>query len=152
MLTSFRFRAILLIPFAPFFVLFCHVIESSSVEDLNLLQAFVTSLIPAIPQSEPVEKLHRLCQVLSNVAALYVEAKAQLPADQNMLPIGNEFDMYLSALGLMPMEGQMLSEAAGGDAPMSGQMSYLGDWFSGSRHMMDLLETDMPKFGTEDWM
>lgn len=76
--------------------------------------------------SEPISKLHRLCNALSNVANMYLEtkkaaaaARAQMgvsgpggqvvgggggaPAqDQTMYPVGMELDMYLRDLGFMP--------------------------------------------------
>ena len=147
-------RAILLTPFAPFFVLFCHVIESSSPDDMSRLRAFVDSLRPACQLSDQVEKLQRLCQVLYNVAIVYVEAKTQQQFDHNMVPIGNEFDTYLNALGLMPLDSQppggMVSDTS---HQMSGIGSHLGEWFSGNRQMMELLERDIPQFDTNaEWM
>lgn len=131
-------------------MLFCHVIESSSPEDMDRLRAFVESLVPACPLSEQVERLHRLCHVLYTVATLYVEAKSQQQFDQSFVPISNEFDMYLSALGLIPIGSQDTDAAQG--QQVGGLMSNLGEWFSGNRQMMDLLERDMPQFDGTEWM
>ncbi|OAQ98393.1 hypothetical protein LLEC1_04359, partial [Akanthomyces lecanii] len=68
--------SLLLTPFAPFFVLFCYVIETSSADDLKILKEFVASLALARDSSEAVEKLYRLCQVMYDVLTLYVEAKS----------------------------------------------------------------------------
>ncbi|KAG7102398.1 hypothetical protein HYQ44_018208 [Verticillium longisporum] len=145
--------AILLTPFAPFFVLFCHVIETSSAEDLKRLYEFADSLGGASPISEPVQKLHRLCQVLYNVALTYVEAKAQQPA-ANQAPINEEFDMYLSALGFPPNEllAPGTGVEAGAAAQTAVQSEQLANWFSGNQQMMGLLEEDLSQFGPTGWI
>ncbi|EGY19633.1 fungal specific transcription factor domain-containing protein [Verticillium dahliae VdLs.17] len=145
--------AILLTPFAPFFVLFCHVIETSSAEDLKRLYEFADSLGGASPISEPVQKLHRLCQVLYNVALTYVEAKAQQPA-ANQAPINEEFDMYLSALGFPPNEllAPGTGVEAGAAAHTAVQSEQLANWFSGNQQMMGLLEEDLSQFGPTGWI
>lgn len=127
-------RSILYAPFAPFIVIFCHVIEGSGTgserEDLSLLEDFVLSLHPICPLSEAIEKLYRLCHVLVTIARLYVEAKARARAketqtqtqeeeDQRLVNVGLEFDTYLSALGLAPGE-------AGGDLRWQGQNQAMG--------------------------
>ncbi|KUI54247.1 hypothetical protein VP1G_01645 [Cytospora mali] len=180
---------ILYAPFVPFIVIFCHIIETSDVADLHRLRDFIASLEPTCAVSEGIEKLHRLFSVLHNVAMLYVEAKSKAnssePQDTDMAPIGNEFDVYLSALGFMPVDGDSaamsaaaaaqaaggagaalptspVSAAAGGDARAFGstatanavamnQTSQLGDWFSGNRYMMGLLEEDLSQFQPNSW-
>ncbi|KAI1502061.1 hypothetical protein F5X99DRAFT_171753 [Biscogniauxia marginata] len=128
---------ILYAPFIPFIVIFCLVIETSDAGDLGRLADFVTSLASARDVSPPVGKLFQLCQVLYNVALLYVEAKAreQLgPNDDarsnNVAPaVGSEFDMYLSQLGFMPFvvdenssnnQGGGAAAAAGAAGDMTG--------------------------------
>ncbi|KAM0509676.1 hypothetical protein ACHAPB_001025 [Verticillium nonalfalfae] len=145
--------AILLTPFAPFFVLFCHVIETSSAEDLKRLYEFADSLGGPSPISEPVQKLHRLCQALYNVALTYVEAKAQQPA-ANQAPINEEFDMYLSALGFPPNEllAPGTGVEAGAAAQTAVQSEQLANWFSGNQQMMGLLEEDLSQFGPTGWI
>ncbi|PNY26301.1 transcriptional regulatory protein [Tolypocladium capitatum] len=146
---------LLLTPFAPFFVLFCYVIETSSLDDLRALQEFVASLDGARDSSETIEKLYRLCQVMCDVASLYVEAKSQ-QQDQTMAPIGDEFEMYLSQLGFMPSEDQAMANAQdnGGPPPANGQVqvAQIADWFSGNRNMMGLLEEDLSQIESYRWM
>lgn len=109
---------------------------------------------------------------------LYVEAKSKAnhPQDADMAPIGNEFDVYLSALGFMPVDDPGAASAmaaAGGPGANPGalaaspptsatggpgegatfpgnanamQTNQLGDWFSGNRYMMGLLEEDLSQF------
>ncbi|KAH6688967.1 fungal-specific transcription factor domain-containing protein [Plectosphaerella plurivora] len=137
---------ILLTPFAPFFVLFCYVIETSSPDDLRRLYDFVESLRPVTSCSESVQKLYQLCQVLCNVAHAYAEAKAQ--ETPSGAPINREFDMYLSALGLPPTD--MAVDPSGAvDAAALGQgmqVDPLANWFSGSQQVMGLLEEDISQF------
>ncbi|KAK4184954.1 putative transcriptional regulatory protein [Podospora australis] len=70
---------ILMAPFVPFIVIFCHVIETKDREDLARLQAFVTSLQLESSVTEAVEKLRRLFQVLYSVASFYIEEAGQQP-------------------------------------------------------------------------
>lgn len=183
-------RTILYAPFVPFIVVFCHIIETSNVADLHRLRDFIDSLQPTCSVSEGIEKLHRLFSVLYNVAMLYVEAKSKASQhqDTDMTPIGNEFDVYLSALGFMPVDDQgggmhavsaggpgagavltasptrATSAGGGGEAPrfaaanahanamaVQHQTNQLGDWFSGNRYMMGLLEEDLSQFHPNTW-
>lgn len=120
-----------------------------------------------------------------------------------MVPIGNEFDVYLSALGFMPVDEHAAAGgrvdglapvvvgafsgsptgvgvdgvarfAAVGGGPnamavqqqqqqqqqhqqhhqqqqQQHQASQLGDWFSGNRYMMGLLEEDLSHFHPNVW-
>lgn len=129
-------------------------IETSSAEDLQLLAHFVQSLEAACDLSESISKLHQLCQVLYSIAQLYIEAKAQQPIDQDMVPVGNEFNMYLSQLGFMPMEdGAANFDLASTDdqARSMAQTAQLGDWFSGGNHMLGLLEEDLSGINPSSW-
>ncbi|KAK4071081.1 transcriptional regulator family: Fungal Specific TF [Trichoderma aggressivum f. europaeum] len=145
---------LLLTPFAPFFVLFCYVIETSSFADLKVLQDFVDSLEGGRGLSEPIDKLYRLCRVMCDIATLYVEAKAQQQQDENS--IGDEFEMYLSQLGFIPNEDQPMANANTNDpgvpAQGNGQVAQLADWFFGSRNMISLLEEDLSQIDSQKWM
>ncbi|OTA75990.1 hypothetical protein M434DRAFT_402582 [Hypoxylon sp. CO27-5] len=144
---------ILYAPFIPFIVIFCLVIETSSADDLQRLADFVQSLEAAVDLSHSICKLHQLCQVLYNVAQLYIEAKAQQPVDQDMVPVGNEFNMYLSQLGFMPMDESMANFDVGldGQARSMAQTTQLGDWFSGNNYVMGLLEEDLSGINPSGW-
>ncbi|UKZ47839.1 hypothetical protein TrVGV298_002071 [Trichoderma virens] len=145
---------LLLTPFAPFFVLFCYVIETSSFTDLKVLQDFVDSLEGARGLSEPIDKLYRLCRVMCDIATLYVEAKAQQQQDENS--IGDEFEMYLSQLGFIPNEDQPMANTNTSDPAVpvqgNGQVAQLADWFFGSRNMISLLEEDLSQIDSHKWM
>lgn len=71
-----------------------------------------------------------------------------------MVPIGDEFDMYLSQLGFMPSEDQAMAHAQdnGGPPPANGQVAQIADWFSGNRNMMGLLEEDLSHIESYRWM
>lgn len=154
-------RSILYAPFIPFIVVFCHILEVGDRADLRRLSDFVASLQPLAPLSEAIDKLYRLCNVLSTIAGLYVEAKAQSAnahavQDQALASMGQEFEGYLAALGLapgLPAEGG----GFGGEVPGAvfgdgmenqgvGGSLQLGNWFSGNQYMMGLLEEDLEIF------
>jgi len=111
--------------------------------------------------SRGIEKLHRLCTLLCRVAALYVEAKSaaqrqnelEEEQDQDMAMVGNNLDMYLSRLGFLPLPQEQqyplnetssndLANPDGGDYGLeNGSLGpQLGDWFSGNRYIMGLME------------
>ncbi|KAI1111624.1 hypothetical protein F5Y14DRAFT_305225 [Nemania sp. NC0429] len=151
---------ILYAPFIPFIVIFCLAIETSDAEDLARLSAFVSSLEAACEISSSVRKLHQLCQVLYNVAELYVQAKTAEPVGA-----GSEFDVYLSQLGFMPVDeggSSMIGVQATG-MEMAGdgdetlltraiaQTNQLEDWFSGGKYMMGLLEEDLSGINPAAW-
>lgn len=138
-------RSLVLTPFAPFFVIFSYVIETLSTEDLGLLQEFSASLEAAVDSSETIEKLWRLWHIMSGVATLYVEAKSQQQENEAMVPISNQFDVYLNQLGFLPMGDMSMGST---EVPNSGgaeslQVANIANWMSGSRNMMGLLEQDL---------
>ncbi|KAK4040384.1 hypothetical protein C8A01DRAFT_46280 [Parachaetomium inaequale] len=159
---------IIYVPFTPVIILFCHIVETSDEADLRRLADFVDSLQPVCAAAEAVAKLHRICQVLHNVASLCIRAKAQRQQDpqhrdQDMAMVGDNIDMYLSQLGFMPQpqfggghpmqggaaqfgEGEMPGAGFGG-----GQASELGNWFSGNTHILGLLEEDLSEFEPRLW-
>jgi hypothetical protein len=90
-----------------------------------------------------------------DTAALYVEAKAKQQQDGSMVPIGDEFQLYLSQLGFMPMEDHIM---AGADTNQPGQPSgqmvqtQVADWFLGSQKMIGLLDEDLSQIDGYQWM
>jgi len=113
---------ILAVPFAPFIVIFCHIIESTTRNngayrrDLKQLEDFTLSLDKGGGRlSGATGRLQKLCQVLFKVARKYADLKesaasttsqahhAQAQTSQSQQ---REFDTYIQALGLfgnMPM-------------------------------------------------
>ncbi|KIW15211.1 hypothetical protein PV08_05256 [Exophiala spinifera] len=72
--TAYMHWIILFQPFIPFIVLFCHGIESCAIEDLRLIERFMTSLEPWKGLSSQSDRLFQLCQVLNDLATICVEA------------------------------------------------------------------------------
>lgn len=147
--------------------------SSGGVADLSRLTDFVLSLRPLTAHSEAIANLHRLCQVLCSVAKLYVEAKAQAArgqgssngGDEVLASVGQEFDVYLSALGLAPPgvgDGAVDGGSGSGtgademsDVMIEGgvsQRTQLGNWFSGNQYMMGLLEEDLSLIDFKGWL
>lgn len=152
----------MLTPFAPFFVLFCHVIETLAVDDLELLQEFVASLEPMRDASQTADKLYRVFQLYCEVAVVYIGAKKRQQEDQSLVSLNDEMDMYLGQLGFMPMDDPSLGSVggggnAGGPMPMGGgaqgmQTAQMASWLTGSRDMLELLESDLPNMDGSRWM
>jgi hypothetical protein len=134
-------------PFIPIIVIFTAVIESSNLEDLHSIATFVESLHAVCSLSPAIDKFYQLCQILYNVAALYVNAKEKQSEDLTMLPLATDFNIYLSELGFIPtredmpsteVRGEMLDDASQGVPPQA--------WFKGYRHIIGLLEEDLSQF------
>jgi hypothetical protein len=175
-------RSILQAPFTPFIVMFCNAISTCSRPDLASLSEFVLSLESCRTVSEGAEKLYKLCYLFMSVAKLYIEAKSKEAASQThptpssmasapsteafyVTPDGqqgdfggvNQFDPFLSALGLVPGQGGWQMPMTTGFPPMqtvdgmaqgpldanSGNQNNVQNWFSGSRYIMGLMEDDI---------
>ncbi|THY26309.1 fungal-specific transcription factor domain-containing protein [Aureobasidium pullulans] len=89
---------LLFAPFVPFIVVFCHVMEMRDHADLARLEAFVDSIHAATTVSEPAAKMHRLFQVLHNIATRYLElgGMGNNQGKQSSVPT---MDTQLAALG-----------------------------------------------------
>ena len=163
-------------PFTPFIVLFCNAISCNDRSDLQTLSDFVASLESCRTLSEGADKLYKLCHVFLQIARLYVEAKEKERENQMYLKTSNnqyynrnaqnfdisaleQFDPYLSALGLAPNAAWPMANMPPSDGadeasstsfpPGSGfepNPNALQDWFSGSRYIMGLMEEDMTMF------
>ncbi|OAL20928.1 hypothetical protein AYO20_11455 [Fonsecaea nubica] len=94
---------LLFFPFIPFFVLFCHVINTGEREDFTLLGTFVTS-IGGASQHPALEGLHRLFQAFYVAAQNYLERKNE-PTVQRAedKELEAQLDSYLGTLGLRPL-------------------------------------------------
>ncbi|KAG8157953.1 hypothetical protein KVR01_012225 [Diaporthe batatas] len=157
-------------PFNPFIVIFCHVIETSDMSDLNRLHDCLASFEPLSKTSEATARIHRLFNVLYNVALKYVEVKQ----NQEQASVSREFDAYLTALGFNPgglmdvrqdgdgtegstlagtgisvtmqdysgLEGVQMSNQDVNAQGMLQQGMLLGGWFHSNQQMMGLLEED----------
>lgn len=139
-------RTLLYTPFTPFFILFCHVIDTSDQSDLERLHAFVISFQKASKLSDASVALQRLTQVLFNIALRYVELKARATSNTSE-QFGREFDEYFHALGLVPtstsggVAGSSMAYAGTEGLPhVSEDSSYVADWFHSNQQLMGLLE------------
>ncbi|KAH6952439.1 hypothetical protein BKA56DRAFT_505171 [Ilyonectria sp. MPI-CAGE-AT-0026] len=115
--------------FTPIFVIFSYVIETLSVEDLQLLHAFGASLEGCAESSETVQKLWRLCEVLCRITRLYVDVKTQ-EQDNQFKVLGDRFDAYLDQLGLVSMEREGVDDMGGANlsALDDFQIADLANW------------------------
>jgi len=161
------------VPFTPVIILFCHIVETSDLDDLQRLADFVESLAPVCAVSEAIAKLHRICQVLHDVASLCVRARSAQrqrgpeQQDQDMAMVGDNIDMYLSQLGFMPPYANAPAHAQpvlGMTTPFgeegaemvaagfgAGNANELGNWFSGNTHILGLVEEDLSEFEPRMW-
>ena len=163
-------------PFTPFIVLFCNAISCNDRSDLQTLSDFVASLESCRTLSEGADKLYKLCHVFLQIAKLYVEARERERGNQMYPKTSNgqyynvnaqnydvsaleQFDPYLSALGLAPNAVWPMSNippTTGVEDPSAASFppgtgfdmnpNALQDWFSGSRYIMGLMEEDMNMF------
>jgi len=124
---------VLYAPFIPFIVIFCLLIETCAdptasydvSADLQLMSNFVKSLEAAIDFSPSVSRLHRLCQVLHNVASLYVESKSQQgqlqQQQQQSLQQQSRSSGFMRGSGSLERAAQSMNQGAGGgDGEMAG--------------------------------
>ncbi|OKL57486.1 hypothetical protein UA08_07054 [Talaromyces atroroseus] len=95
-------RTLIVTPFIPFIIIFCHAAESSSDIDLHLLREFVQSLQGIRNVSEAIDQLLSLAEVLLHIAVLCKEANRENAEVQQSLLIGPEFELYFSQCGFMP--------------------------------------------------
>ncbi|KAK7224934.1 hypothetical protein V2G26_012937 [Clonostachys chloroleuca] len=107
---------LLFVPFIPFVVIFCHVIETEAGDDLAHLQAFVTSIQSASSASIPAAKLHRLVHVLYRIAKGHVESRASA-AQMSGRQDDSNMHAYLNALGFESAAGCDLTQLQHLDAP-----------------------------------
>ncbi|EGX89312.1 fungal specific transcription factor [Cordyceps militaris CM01] len=73
-------------PFAPFFVVLRHVLETLSLTDLVLLQEFIESLSHALDVSNRLKRFHQLCHVMCEVAGLFVGVKLKINNSSASVP------------------------------------------------------------------
>lgn len=71
-------------PFTPYIVLFCHVIETSNAFDFERLRAFNDSIETLELTSESCKNLRQLFQSLFHVAKVYVKSRSRTPAGTHM--------------------------------------------------------------------
>lgn len=123
-------------------------------EDLNSMQAFVTSIQSACAHSPAIAKHHRLFEVFGNVAVRYCELKARTASlNPAQMELRMELDAQLSVLGFQPPPIPSLQEGDEGfnvlpkdsDSATANDVLEdgfnIGDWLSFSQNMMALVDT-----------
>ncbi|KAL4821400.1 hypothetical protein BDW67DRAFT_150686 [Aspergillus spinulosporus] len=153
--------SILFVPFVPFIVLFCHVIETGSLQDLSQMQAFVTSMESVCPHSPAIAKHHHLFQVFCTVARRYCDIMSIATSSEEQLRLRMEVDAQLCAFGLQsqlpagisdPILGKRMPSLGADTNCPDGNIGNgtidaadgfnLGDWFSFSQNIVGLLDRD----------
>ncbi|KAL4758282.1 Zn(II)2Cys6 transcription factor [Aspergillus foveolatus] len=153
--------SILFVPFVPFIVLFCHVIETGSLQDLSQMQAFVTSMESVCPHSPAIAKHHHLFHVFCTVAKRYCDIMSTASSSEEQRRLRMEVDAQLSAFGLQsqlpagisgPIPDKRISSLEAdtnwpggnlGDGTIYAADGFnLGDWFSFSQNIVGLLDRD----------
>lgn len=94
-------------PLAPFFVLFCNVVGTSDLGDLQLMQDVVDSVSSLMTENKFVERLQRLCNALLSLCRPLVQHQA-LPT-----PLVEPAE---AASSKMPSSGLTTSELQSSDA------------------------------------
>ncbi|KAI9042965.1 fungal specific transcription factor domain-containing protein [Aspergillus affinis] len=134
--------SILFVPFVPFIVLFCHAVETGSIEDVELMQTFNDSIESACPESKAIAKHHHLFQVFCVVARRYCELKAvssssasvsaseqEQEQGQEQMLLRREVDARLAAFGVQPSfwAGGLESSLGDGDGQVGSGGEGRGD-------------------------
>ncbi|EAA66070.1 hypothetical protein AN0197.2 [Aspergillus nidulans FGSC A4] len=153
--------SILFVPFVPFIVLFCHVIETGSLQDLSQMQAFVTSMESVCPHSPAIAKHYHLFHVFCTVAQRYCDIMSTASSSEEQRRLRMEVDAQLCAFGVQSqlpagisgripnkrmssLEADTSSPGANfGDGTIDAVDGFnLGDWFSFSQNIVGLLDRD----------
>ncbi|RGP68717.1 hypothetical protein FSPOR_5188 [Fusarium sporotrichioides] len=115
-LTSYINWLIVSSPFVPFIVMFCNVIEHENTNDLDTMQAFISSIESATHGSAAIARYHKLFQVFHDVARRFLQLKAvHTPSQQGHQELKAQMNHCLSALGL---HQQDYMQNGYGDSPM----------------------------------
>ncbi|KJZ75275.1 hypothetical protein HIM_05201 [Hirsutella minnesotensis 3608] len=127
----------LLTPFSPFFVLFCYVLETLSIPDLQLLQEFVTSLEASRGFSESIHKLYLLTKTITEIAVLYVEARSEQAGHRNVVPNEDEFEIYLDRLRQSEDPSRTITTDVQWAPSSDIQFTDVFDWFFGNDEILN---------------
>lgn len=122
-------------PFVPFIVMFCHVIETGDVADLQRMQSFVSSLEIG-ELSEASTNIHGQFETLLKVAQRYTEIRA---AKSPNVDEWQKLDAHVHAFGLLPAIGDsgMMADPGLFEQIMDSQMQAwkFGEWFQSSQQL-----------------
>ncbi|EPE30121.1 hypothetical protein GLAREA_12844 [Glarea lozoyensis ATCC 20868] len=134
---------ILACPFIPFLVIFCHAVTTLSLDTINDLELFVTSLLPPSRTHTTSQKMHDLCQKFYQVGKSYIED--QLSTRQNKIQPDNPFRQGqtagFNAFNLMP-ELRQTSELNFESGNFFEQNLGIDDgaWSFGDPHILGILD------------
>ncbi|EEY23477.1 fungal specific transcription factor domain-containing protein [Verticillium alfalfae VaMs.102] len=170
-LFSYMNWALLFLPFIPFFVLFCNVVENGSRDDLKRLEIFVQS-IGAASEDPGLADHYQLFGAFYNAAQQYTDSRTDiLLPKQTREELDQWMESYLSPLGLQgqmnfaqPFQGDIESDGVqissqgrpiimeGASTDESGLVHYQGypaeqlqnlNWFGmNQQHSMDMMNFD----------
>ena len=90
---------------------------------------------------------------MCNVARTQVEAQNREKANENLQPIGDEFEQYIGELGMMQVDTitQSLADPAGAFQGEPGaSTAEIIDWFSGNQTAAEIPDK-YPEFDAADW-
>ncbi|VUC31456.1 unnamed protein product [Clonostachys rosea] len=138
---------ILFVPFAPFIVLFCHILRTGDPDDVRQLGAFVSTLDAVRDASAAVTQMHRVFSAIYKIASHYVEARPEgTPAGMASL---HDIDIFAEGLDVQILEddgtglnGTIWNSYDGVSGLLAAQMgndSVSFDWYNASQQMLEML-------------
>lgn len=133
-------RAVLHTPFIPFSILFTQAVQLRDRADLARIERFSASLTPESDVLVSPTHPHRIYELLSRTARLFIESSAEsLPTDSTLtLPLA----VTLNDLEF-PHLGTETEPAANDVLNMEGLQTYsLTDWYYSNQQIMDLMYQD----------
>jgi len=127
-------------------VIFCHAVTFLSLDDVNNLEEFVTSLEPTKHTSEPGRKMHRLCRKFHYVAKSYIEGCLSRDAANNIRNHSSpqSANTGFRAFDLVPQLDDWASSTTQNPNMLFNEFDPANDenWFLSDPYILGLLETD----------
>lgn len=133
-------------PFVPFSVLFANAVQSFDRNDLYRIEKFAASLKPETEETGSSTHPHRLYELLSQAARLYLDSN-----NVSSMPTSTETevpDIYKTAP--FPVSSEHVDDASdiatGGLGPLEEgdfSMTEFSDWYYGNQQLMNLLDGDV---------
>lgn len=126
---------VLFVPFVPFIVLFCHVVETGDTSDLARMQSVVAATRAAGEKSASVAKLHRLFEAFYSVAKRYNEVRSAISTPQQEEQM--RLHSCLVELGLQAEVGQVTGRVMDETIDWTSEGLPLESWVSLNQHMSE---------------
>lgn len=130
-------RAVVHTPFVPYTIIFTRAVQLDDRDDLARLDAFTASLHPKHGEDESSSHPHKLYELLTQAARLYMDTNSKKAATSLTPRINTVFPSSGSdqaGSALMPQTG------IGND---DGSMMEFIDWHYNSQQLMELLDGDV---------